>query len=303
MMDIKHLYRRRLLEFDGERFSGVIAVTYIRDHYAAALASSSGRPEILLFGDINDLITSETSEDAKRLKQRFPLQAINLDYTNSLFGQANTRPISDHLAAVEEVIRLQHRHNAQDFVLLVTTRAERSTRPGKDQFTGHFLKDLADRVNENITHHADFRSSFGKAFGPANGNGLLKRNYAAFVPIGLSKLICQMLAQHSFEVAEIDGRVLERNKKPPSRWLLHLALRVRPAIAPRARKLSTLGRSGGLFEKHLSEFVEQVGSGELEWINERGDHERLSAKHASYVSELASQTLDRKIPDAERRRS
>jgi hypothetical protein len=301
MMDIKHLCRRGLLRFDGESFPGVIAITYNRHHYAAALAQSSGRPEILLYGDIDDLITSETSEDAKRLRQRFPMQAINLDYTNSLFGQANVQPISDHLAAVEEIIRLQHRHNAQEFVLLLTTRAERSKRPGCDQFTRDFLNDLAQRVDENIMHHTDFRSSFEKTFGRVSGDGLLRRDYAVFVPIGLSKLICQMLAQHSFELAEIDGRVLERNKKPPIRWLLHLALRVRPAIAPRARRLSTLGRSGGLFERHLAGFIEQVGAGELAWINEKDDHDRLNARYGSYVGKLASQTLDLKIPEAERR--
>lgn len=109
-----------------------------------------------------------------------------------------------------------------------------------------------------------------------------------------------MLAQHSFELAEIDGRVLVRNKKPPARWLLHLALRVRPAVAPRARNLSSLGRSGTLFEAQLAEFVEQVGNGDLAWINEKDDHDRSTEKHGVYVGELAAQTLDLPIPEPER---
>ncbi len=243
MMDIKHLHRCNLLDFDGESFRGVIAVTYNREHYAAAMRRSSGRPELLLCGNINDLITQGNTDDAKRLRKCFPVQVINLDYTNSLFGQANSQPISDHLAAVDEVIRLQHKKRAQEFALFITTRAERSEQPDRDQFSEEFLADLARRVTENLKENARFQRSYRKVFGEMESTSLLLHNYKAFVPIGLSKLISQVLAQHSFELITVDGRVLVRDRRSPIRWLLHLALRVRAGVAPRARSLRACPKS------------------------------------------------------------
>ena len=301
MMDLKHFHHRKLLTFDGERFSGVIAVTYSPDHYGAALRQSSGRPELLLYGDINRLLTHSDNDDAKRLRASFPVQAINLDYCNSLFAEKNTAAISDHLAAINEVVRLQRKHAAQQFVLFITTRAEMGMRGTANQFTRVFLQDLAHRIAENISSNAVFKRSYGRAFGDATSTRLLTDRYECFVPVGLSKLVCQILATHSFEVMEMDAAMLVRDHQPPERWILHLAVRARAALPAQVRSLGTLGRSNTMFEGELSGFVERVGRNQLEWLRESADSLSLGRKHGQHIADLAALSLDLKVPEPEKR--
>jgi len=298
MMDIKHFHRNRLLDYDGETYRGVVAVTYDEGHFAEAMKKSAGRPALLLPGNIDSLLTVEDTPDAKRLKSEFPFQVINLDYTNWLFGQANTRPISEHLEAIEEIIRLQHGKQSNEFVLFVTTRAERGGTPTRNRFTGAFLRDLSDRIDENLRGNPEFFQSFRRCFGDFAGKDLLARNYKSFVPLGISKLVAGILARHSYEIESADGRVLVRDQRRPVRWLLHLAFHIRSAILPRASRLKQLGRPRDFyFERTLAGFVDLVGNGRLLSLSETADGRRLRTKHGAYVRELAAQTLDLAIPE------
>ena len=298
MMDIKHFHHNHLLDYDGETYRGVVAVTYIERHFAEAMKKSAGRPALLLHGDIDQLLTAEDTPDAKRLRSEFPFQVINLDYTNWLFGQANPRPISEHLQAIEEIIRLQHRTHSDEFVLFVTTRAERGGTPTRNRFTGAFLRELSDRIDENLGGNPEFSQSFRRCFGDFAGKDLLARNYKSFVPLGISKLVAGILARHSYEIESADGRVLVRDQRGPVRWLLHLAFHIRSSILPRASRLRELGRPKDFyFERTLAGFVDLVGNGNLLWLSETADGRRLDAKHGAYVRELFAQTLDLGIPE------
>jgi len=298
MMDIKHFHRNRLLDYDGETYRGVVAVTYDARHFAEAMKKSAGRPALLLPGDIDQLLTAEDTPDAERLRSEFPFQVINLDYTNWLFGQANTRPISEHLEAIEEIIRLQHSKHRDEFVLFVTTRAERGRTASRNWFTRGFLQDLSDRINENLRGNPEFSRSFRRCFGNFGGTDLLAKDYKSFVPLGISKLVAGILARHSYEIEVADGRVLVRDQRRPVRWLLHLAFHIRSAILPRASRLRELGRPKDFyFERTLARFVDLVGNGRLLSLSETADGRRLRTKHGAYVRELAAQTLDLAIPE------
>ena len=259
---------------------------------------ANGRPGLLLNGDIDLLLTGENTPDAKRLRAHFPFQVVNLDYTNSLFGQANKRPISEHLEAIEEVIRLQRREDCRDFALFVTTRAERSSTPRRNQFTPRFLRELTTRIDENLRGNPGFAKAFRRSFGDLHARRLLTDNYKAFVPLGISKLLAAILAGHNYEIIDAQGRMLVRDAKKPIRWLLHLAFHVRSAVRPRAGELGQLGRARAFyFERKLASFVANIGNGHLVWLREKADRSRLEATHGSYVRELASDTLDLPIPE------
>lgn len=299
MMDIKHFHQNHLLDYDGETYRGVVAVTYKEKHFAEAMGRSAGRLALLLPGDIDQLLTAEDTPDAKRLRSEFPFQVINLDYTNCLFGQTNPRPISEHLQAIDEIIRLQHRTRSDEFVLFVTTRAEKGgTSTPRNRFTGAFLQELSDRIDENLGGNLEFSQSFRRCFGAFAGKDLLERNYKSFVPLGISKLVAGILARHSYEIESADGRVLVRDQRGPVRWLLHLAFHIRSSILPRASRLRELGRPTDFyFERTLAGFVDLVGNGNLLWLSETADGRRLDARHGAYLRELFAQTLDLGIPE------
>jgi len=276
MMDIKHLHSNGLLRSDGESYQGVVAVTYDRGHYAEAMTRSGGRPALLLSGDIDCLLTQEDSADAKRLRGEFPFQVINLDYTNSLFGQANRRPVSAHLEAIEEIVRLQRRAHCDEFALFLTTRSEQGGRHHRSQFTRKFLLDLSQRIDANLRGNTEFAQIFQRHFGETGGRTLLAERYDSFVPLGIAKLVAGILAQHNYEIASADGRLLVRDGRSPVRSLLHLAFHVRAAVLPRAAELRALGRPRAFyFERTLAEFVDKIGNGSLISLKESADGQRL----------------------------
>jgi hypothetical protein len=298
MMDIKHLHSNGLLRLDSESYQGVVAVTYDSIHYAEAMTRSGGRPALLLSGDIDCLLTQEDRADAKRLRDEFPFQVINLDYTNSLFNSANRRPVSAHLEAIEEIVRLQHRSSCNEFALFLTTRSDQGDRHHRSQFTHEFLRDLSKRIDANLRENTEFAQSFRRHFGEARGKTLLAERYDSFVPLGIAKLVAGILAQHSYEIASADGRLLVRDGGKHVRSLLHLAFQVQAAVLPRASKLRALGRPRAFyFERTLAEFVDKIGNGSVTLLKESADRRRLQTKHGKRVRELAMQTLNLPVPE------
>jgi len=302
MMDIKHLCRQKLLEFDGERYRGVTAVTYDKEHFDKALNQAAGRPQLLAYGNINKLLTTDQSDDAKRLRDAFPFRGINLDYTNSLFASKNTTPLSEHLAAIESIIDRQDSAGMREFVLLLTTRAEQSPKPAADQMAGEFLDELVVRVDDNCKHNPDFQTAFQGAFKGDDGAKVLKKHYRSFVPIGVTKLLAELLAKYQFEIIDVKALNLCRDEESPSRWLLHFAFHIRRGTPPRSLKLKEYGlRVPYFFERQIAPFVAGIGRKGPEWISELRDRARLQKALGGYVAELAGMTLDLKIPEPKRR--
>jgi hypothetical protein len=302
MMDIKHFHRRGLIAYDGEQYQGVVAVTYVRQHYAEAMRLSAGRPQLMLYGDINDLLIRQHGADVKKLRQQFPLQVMNLDYTNALFSEQSPKVVSRHFAAIESICRLQQRHGAKQFALFLTTRAERHPNDRQNEFSREFLDELVNRVDSNLDGNRAFASEFEKGFGELRGRALLQAKYEAFVPIGLAKLIAQMLALYGFEIVQSSGCLLERDDRLPARWLLHLAFHVKAGTPAKAKSLTGLGRAKQFhLERKIADFVGIVASGRLRWLKESVDRKPLQARYGTYVEELASETLDLHIPEPTRR--
>ncbi len=292
MMDIKHFEREGLLTYDGEKYAGVVAVTYNPKHYSEALRRSKGRPELMLHGDINQLLTAQRSSVAKQLQQAFPFQVINLDNQNALFPEQEARPLSEHLAAINEIARLQQLGRIGDFALFVTTLINRGA------VADSFLSELATRVDENLEQNPEFTRSFREAYGDATGELLLRNRYQDFAPLGLVKLFSAVLALHSFEIDESAACVLSRDARPPEQWLLHLALRVKASTLPRARDLRSLGRPRQFyFERRVADFIERHAGQKLPWLRESADGARLQQVHGAYLAELASQRIDLGIPE------
>lgn len=205
-------------------------------------------------------------------------------------------PISSHLETIEQIIRLQ-RH-CDEFVLFVTTRAERHDDPTWIQLSSEFLNELASRIDENIEGNPEFKTSYERVFGAIDGARLRDERYDVFIPVGICKLVAGILAEHNFELAETAARVIVRDETAPERWLLHLALHVKAAIPPKAANLRSLGRTRKFyFERTIAPFVEYVGNERVGWLKESTDKARLTAKYGEYVTELAGRTLDLPIPE------
>ena len=265
-------------------------VTLDEDAYAAAIDQSSHRPELLVLGDINQLLLKRPpSAQAKQLRNAFPFQAINLDYTNHLFANVNRNPISAHLAALDEIIIRQNEQRIQQFCLFLTTRADVEY---TQRFAKSFLRDLTRRLNQNIHSHPNFSTEFNRSFGCQSGEALKARSYQDFVSIGLVKLVSQILQSHNYNLHRSDSALIIRDDSAPERRMLHLAFAVRESRPDRARNLHELGRP-------------QSQTGVLGFLRNRDTQLvlRTSANLASlrqefdgYLSALAAETFELEVP-------
>jgi len=285
MMDIKLFAKQKLVEHDGEKYKGVVAVTYDDEAYDKAISTIPCRPEVLLVGDINTLITRASSD--KQLQEKFPFQVINLDYTNSLFSEHNSAPLSDPLRALDELARRQKATGQERYALFITTRAE------EGQFAPHFLEDLKNRVDDNIKKNARFADVVHSIYKANKGSELLKSRYKEFVPIGLVKMVSNVLASYRFQVSHSDAVLLVRDSKRPTRWLLHLAFIAQAVPLERAHTLRDYGRPAAeQLEQTIACFVEAISTKGLLELKETTDTKTLNHKYVAEVKELAGQTFE-----------
>ena len=296
MIDVKHFARQRLIQVHDGTYRGVTAVTWDDEAYADAVSGVPVRPELLLRGNINDLLDKRRGEEpaAGQLRAQFPFEAINLDYCNSLYDFRHPNVLSGNLKAIEEIACRQERAGMGRFALFITTRAEDGS------FAQPFLDDLASRLDENIRNNREFGRKFSRHYGKIGGTHLLRANYRDFVMLGLLKLVANTLATRRFETTECDAALLIRDRTPKEgpQWLLHMAFLATARDMPRAGSLRSLGRGvrrGCYFERNVARFV---GSTVLS-ISETASLKPLGERHQVYLDELNSETADLSVPEPE----
>jgi len=191
MMDIKHFHRCGLLDFSENVYKGVVAVTNDDDAYNEGITGGRGRPELIVAADIDRLLIDPKEVppiDCKRFREQFPFQVVNLDYTNSIFFEAEKREVSRHLEALHKLVDLQRSNGANSFALFLTTTAEQGT------IASHFLDVLGDRVATNLRLSRDFATRFHSTYGGQTPDQLRATHYDEFVPLGLAKFVTNLLS-------------------------------------------------------------------------------------------------------------
>jgi hypothetical protein len=290
MMDIKHFAKQGLIEFDGEVYKGVVAATYDEAAYSDAFSGSKGRPELMLLGNINNLLVPPFTRprESKKLKGMFPFDAINLDYTNSVFARTNPLPISDHLNALDRLIRYQSKANSRGFALFVTTRADRG------QFAEKFIKTLVLRINDNVASNPEFKKAFVRLYNTEESTTVLRNTYDDFVQIGLVKLIANILSSYRFETIECTNWEIIRDERPPVRVLHHIAFFARPV----RKSLDSFARPHH-FERRVGAFLGQKADGQLVTLRETANNAEYNKRHGDDVRQLAEDTFELSVPEPE----
>jgi hypothetical protein len=220
MMDVKYFVDKRLISFDSGVYKGVVGVTYSGREYAEVVGRGKGRPELLIEGDIDDILTNGKNIKHKQLLEKFPFQAVNLDYTNSLFYTGISQPISPHIQALETVFNIQNRRDCERFCFFLTTRADNT------QLANSLLQDLQNRIDENIKNNPDFGKKFLEVYAVKTGEGLRVAHYHDFATIGLIKFILIMLSEVGYEAVDSGATWLVRDVTGKNEFLLHLAFMI-----------------------------------------------------------------------------
>lgn len=297
LIDVKHFTERGLITFDGEVYKGVVGVAYSKEAYAQSISQGQGRLELFLDGDIRAILTDRKSTPHKLLLPKFPFEAINLDYCNSIFVATNRDPISLHVRALETLFDIQDQKGCQRFCLFVTTRAETG------QFAASFLSDLEKHIDQNIMSDPTFGQRFYDTYGVNIAATLQSSSYDDFATLGLIKLIVSMLSDSLYEVTDCNAIWLIRDTQGPYEGLLHLAFFIekQPRQSPQpATRIRQYGRRRLQYQvRHLIDYMNDRATSGLRTLKESSDYEVLQEKHGEYIDRLASRTYQLKIPEPE----
>ena len=286
MMDIKHFHRQGLITFTRGQYDGVVGITNDQGAYADAIGSGAGRPQLLIQADVNDLLVrpAQYPRFARAFRQMFPFDIINLDYCDSVFLKTDEQELSQHISALNTIIRRQRGAQCRAFAILVTTLAERG------QVAAPFLLDLSTRIDANLANNPEFAKRFGQLFPSNTPARLRKADQQGFLRLGVPKFIANLVSDVGFEVIDSDTAYLFRRS---GHCVLHVAMLAR---MPPTDSLGSLGRQT-YRERNLTNYLDRWINGKLIDLKEAKDLPRLEEKHKAYVTELAAATFEVAVPE------
>jgi len=294
LMDVKYFADRGLVVFDGEVYRGVVGVTFVPEAFAEAVRRGQGRPEKLLTGDIREILTETKTSRHKELREKFPFDAVNLDYTDSLF-RANTRePVPRHLKALETLFKMQSQNNCERFCLFLTTRGE------VGQFAHTFLSQLEHFIDENISISPEFEQAFFATYNVNTGKNLAISAYEDFATLGLIKLVVSMLSDFQYAITDCNAVWLMRDVKGGGEGLLHLAFLIdkqQNQSLGLATRVSQYGRKRLQYHaRRAVTYLNSRAANGLRILRESLDQASFMAKHGAEISKLMSQTYQLAVP-------
>jgi len=296
LMDVKHFTDTGLIDFDEQKnmYRGVVGVTYNYGAYAKAIKLGLGRPEMLLPGNINEILTQVKNRCHKQLLEKFPFEAINLDYEDSIFSGSKSLPVSEYLEALDKLFDIQDKKACQRFCLFFTTRAEPGQLPHK------VVSDLGQIIDQNLLISAAFGQAFNQTYSVNRGADLLDSSYDDFATLGLIKLIVRMLSDRDYEATNCSAWWLNRDRSGGAR-LLHAAFIVEKSglkSPPPASILRQYGsRKLGYHARHLLLYLNSRATNGLTILRESAHRVTLQAKHENDIARLLSKTYQVEVPE------
>jgi hypothetical protein len=288
LMDVKYFSMQGYIERTGGKYARVVGVTNDEKAYADASTELDNRLELTLPGDINELLGAEKGKVAviKQLRESFPFDVINLDYTDVLHRLGLKYEISAHIQTIDQILRLQQTNNKEEFVFFLTTRATL-----KDYKT-EFLDDLRQGLDENIAGTPNFSNTFEQECGCKSATEWCKKDERSYFALALAKFLFRLIRQFSYDLIDWDIRWLIRDDSPPTRHLLHIALHIKKFIPKKTLDRKSIFRRTNEIEKKSVGFIRQSYPN----IAEKRDRYALAAKHSDQLRELNANRFELKTP-------
>lgn len=245
--------------------------------------------ELILPGDINELLGTDRGAVAvvKQLKEAFPFDVINLDYTDLLHFAGLKSEISEHIQTIDEVFRLQRERKKEKFVLLLTTRVI------MNKYNQQFLDDLRRGIDENIAKTPRFCDIFQRECGCMSATQWKKKDERSYFALALAKYLLRLLREFSYNLTDWDIRWLTRDEIPPVRHLLHLALKVEDFIPKKTLRRKSIHHRTMEIEMKSIEFIRRS----YPELAEKKDRLGLAKKHSEQLRALNASRFELKTPN------
>lgn len=297
LMDVKHFCKKGYVVLKDGVYKGVVGVTdeSLRG-YSQTISEGEGRLELLKDGA---LIHELLERNEKDLIEKFAFDVINLDYCNHIYGTADKQYkqyISNNLQDVISIIEMQHKKNAGEFVLFITTRTDRS-RIGRG-FASSFTRDLRHRIDLNVNSNSNFENGYRRIFGSKSWSEICNTKFKDFITVGIVKLVSMQLAKRKFTIANCDTFWLHRDTGSFPEDFLHVALLVRKGnrvkYSGSIKHLYQIGTTAYL-EGGAAIILDKIINSKIVVLKVSNDKVRLQGKYGRYIESLR-ENFELKIP-------
>jgi translation initiation factor 2 beta subunit (eIF-2beta)/eIF-5 len=279
-MDVKQFHKSGFIKLEDGIYKGVTGIT---NDYARTISEGVGRPELLRD---NSLLHQLLEDNDKELIEKFPFDAINLDYCNHIYDDENMQYISSNLKDINKIIELQNKTRADKFALFITTRTDSSRDSGG--FAKHFMDDLVKRIELNVTNNSNFESLYHRIFNNLSSDDVINHHYSKFITIGIVKLISMELASRKYSIKNCDIYWLRR-RTSIARDFLHIALLVErgePILVPRPPKYVSQMGTARCLESGAVIILDKIIKNRIYSLSEQADYKRCESIYSKDIEAL-----------------
>ncbi len=202
-IDVRYFRHKGLLPYDPEQKS-YPTVTFIEKDAQdyAIIAEGLGTTGLGIKGDLEEILVKpeEDPENAEKLRESFPYDIINLDFTGEVVRSYDP-PYSQTIRAIERIIDLQHAADCPEWHVFLTFRACAQT-------ANHEADDELRAIMEGNLQNAPAHAAYLPRPEPRE---LVREHYEEFLRIGVTKFLASSSSQRGYGCNLENSYIYPRN--------------------------------------------------------------------------------------------
>lgn len=189
-IDIRYFRHKGFLPYDRENgtYPTVTFIERDKQDYAT-IAEGLGRARLGIRGDLEDILVNpqRNADNAEKLRQSFPYDIINLDFTGEVVREDDP-PYSQTIQAIERIIDLQIASDCPRWHMFLTFRA-------CPQTANHEADDELQAIIEGNLQVAAAQAAYGGRPAP---RALIVEQYKEFLRLGVTKFLASSASQRGY---------------------------------------------------------------------------------------------------------
>lgn len=190
-IDVRYFRMRGVLRYDRKQrlYPTVTFVERDAQDYAT-IAETLGKTRLGIKGDLESILVNpeQNAENSRKLRQSFPYDIINLDFTGEVV-RADDPPYSQTIRAIERIVELQHESDCANWHMFLTFRACPET-------ANHQADQELRQIIEGNLRNPQAEEAYGPRPLPAE---LVATQYEEFLRLGVMKFLAGCAPQRGYE--------------------------------------------------------------------------------------------------------
>ena len=281
-IDVRYFRQKGLLHYDEQQkiYPTVTFVEKDAQDYAI-IAESLGTTRLGIKGDLEEILVNpeENPESAEKLRDSFPYDIINLDFTGEVV-RADDPPYSQTFRAIERIMELQNAADCAEWHMFLTFRACPQT---SNHEADNELREIIEGNLNNAAAQAAYR-------GRPQPRELVETQYQEFLRIGVTKFLASSSSQRGYACNLESSYIYPRN--PPGGPPYHIIKLIVGFRAIRtARNLPNPQHSRAAYEHSVPQIFRSNAVDVSPLLSNAATRRHLRADLEPVLEELAEQHI------------